>query len=507
MAYFWCRTAVRVGVLSALTLSCSGEPESNPCTDTSCGDSDAAGDSDSDGDGEADGDDSGDADADGDTDVDTDTDADSDGDADGDDGSDVDSDSDNDTDTDSDSDSDSDADQGTKRDATSDGQIDSHETAGTGPDDDTPTDTRVDTGRGTDDEAETDPSPASDPPLGSESEGTADSETATDSATAEAAFQVTNPLIHNRADPWIYRHDDGFYYFVATAPEYDRIPLRKATSLSELASAPEIDIWTKHGSGEMGAHIWAPELHRIDGAWYIYFAAGRAEDIWAIRIYVLENTAADPTAGAWTERGRIETDWESFSLDATTFELDGARYLAWAQNDPNMAAHNTNIYIAPMSNPWTLSGPQVMLSRSEYAWEQVGYPVNEGPAALVRNGRVFISYSASATDANYCVGLLAAPEGSDLLNAASWTKAPEPVLRSGNGVFGPGHSMFTVSPDGTTDLLVFHGRDYENINGDPLDDPNRHTRVQRLLWGDDDMPILGPPEANGTLTIGGDGST
>ena len=83
------------------------------------------------------------------------------------------------------------------------------------------------------------------------------------------------------------------------------------------------------------------------------------------------------------------------------------------------------------------------------------------------------------------------------------SKSPEPVLSSGNQVYGPGHNMFTVSPDGTVDVLVYHARDYEMIEGDPLEDPNRHTRVQELFWDDDDMPILGPPVANGTTAIGG----
>ena len=26
-------------------------------------------------------------------------------------------------------------------------------------------------------------------------------------------YQVTNPLIEQRADPWIYKHSDGYYYF------------------------------------------------------------------------------------------------------------------------------------------------------------------------------------------------------------------------------------------------------------------------------------------------------
>jgi GH43 family beta-xylosidase len=312
--------------------------------------------------------------------------------------------------------------------------------------------------------------------------------------------KVTNPLIQQRADPYIYRHTDSYYYFTATAPEYDRIILRKAATIQELGSAPETVIWQKHASGIMGAHIWA-ELHYIDGKWYIYFAAGSTQDVWAIRIYVLENASADPLQGTWEERGQIKTNWGSFSLDATTFEHNGTRYLVWAQHDPAIGG-NTNLYIAAMSNPWTIGGDQIMLSRPEYNWEIIGFLVNEGPAVIKRNGWIFISYSASATDANYAMGLLTASQDSDLLDANSWSKSPTPIFKSANGVYGPGHNSFTVSPDGAYDILVYHGRDYEKISGDPLRDPNRHTRVQQLHWNADGTPNFGEPVANGPTTIG-----
>ncbi|MCA9950299.1 MAG: glycoside hydrolase family 43 protein, partial [Anaerolineales bacterium] len=272
-------------------------------------------------------------------------------------------------------------------------------------------------------------------------------------------IQISNPLIEQRADPWIYRHTDGYYYFTATVPAYDKLILRRAETLEGLATAPEVVIWEKHKSGIMGAHIWAPELHQIDGKWYIYFAAGSAEDIWAIRIYVLENESANPLEGTWVERGQLKTDWESFSLDATTFEHDGTRYLVWAQHDPQLGG-NTNLYIASMSDPWTLSSKQVMITRPEYDWEKIGFWVNEGAAVLKRNGRIFISYSASATDANYAMGLLTASQDSDLLDISSWSKSSTPIFKSANGIYGPGHNSFTVSADGTIDILVYHGRSY-----------------------------------------------
>ena len=47
------------------------------------------------------------------------------------------------------------------------------------------------------------------------------------------------PWIMQRADPYIYRHTDGCYYFTASVPAYDRIILRRADSLAGLAGAVE----------------------------------------------------------------------------------------------------------------------------------------------------------------------------------------------------------------------------------------------------------------------------
>lgn len=304
--------------------------------------------------------------------------------------------------------------------------------------------------------------------------------------------RFSNPIVRQRADPMVLREGDT-YYLAATVPEYDRIELRAARSIQALGSATPTVIWRKHASGEMGAHIWAPELHRIDGRWYVYFAAGRADSIWNIRMYVLESEGADPLRGPWVEKGQLQTGMQTFSLDATTFVHRGTRYLSWAQKDPAIRG-NTNLYIAAMSNPWTIRGTPVRLSRPEYPWETIGYWVNEGPAALIRNGRVFLTYSASATDANYSMGMLTASDTSDLLDPRSWTKAREPVFRSSpaTGQYGPGHNFFTIDAAGR-DVMIYHARNYRDIVGDPLRDPNRHTRAQYLGWRADGTPDFGVP--------------
>lgn len=306
----------------------------------------------------------------------------------------------------------------------------------------------------------------------------------------------TNPLVEQRADAFAYRHTDGYYYFTATVPNWDYLELRRATTLDGLRDAEPKTIWNRHASGPMAGFIWAPEIHLVGGKWFIYFGAGSSEDNWRIRLYVLENDSANPLEGDWTEKGQIDTGMDSFTLDPTTFEQDGQQYLVWAQKDPAIKT-NSNIYIAKMDTPWSISGKPVMLSTPEFPWECVRYKVNEGPEVLQKNGRIFITYSASGIGSEYCLGLLTAQANADLLDPKSWTKSPEPVFKSSpeNGQYGPGHNCFTTLPDGT-DVMLYHDRNYD-VKGDPLKDKNRHERAQLVGWKADGTPDFGVPVPDG----------
>lgn len=308
--------------------------------------------------------------------------------------------------------------------------------------------------------------------------------------------EFNNPLIEQRADPYIYRHTDGTYYFTASVPKYDCIEVRNSNTISGLAETEPVVIWKKHESGIMSQHIWAPELHYLDGKWYIYFAAGEREDIWKIRPYVLECIGEDPLAGPWIEKGKMQAadndpySFADFSLDATVFEHNNKRYFVWAEK-VGMQHGISNLYIAEMETPWKLKTVQVLLTTPDYDWERIGFWVNEGPAVLKRNGKIFITFSASATGACYCMGLLTADENSDLLDPQSWTKSRYPVFATDRekGIYGPGHNSFTVSETGE-DLVIFHARPYEDIVGDPLYDPNRHTMAMKLQYDENGMPVF-----------------
>jgi GH43 family beta-xylosidase len=304
-----------------------------------------------------------------------------------------------------------------------------------------------------------------------------------------------------RADAQVQRHVNGWYYMTGSVPEYDRLAVRAAPTLAGLATASEAVIWRRPTSGTMGGYIWAPEIHQIDGRWYCYFAAGDADDLFHIRTYIMSSPARDPRELRWGPPAILVTPWDTFTLDSTTFVHRGTRYLVWAQHEPGIDT-NTNLYIAPLASPTELGSAPVRIAVPTLPWEIQGFKVNEGPAVLIRNGRVFMTFSASATDARYCMGLLTADADADLLDAASWVKSPEPVFvtSEATSVYGPGHNSFTVDEDGR-DMLVYHGRDYRDIVGDPLFDPNRHTRAQRLYFNDDGTPAFGIPVGNGPLPV------
>ncbi|MDU4694773.1 MAG: family 43 glycosylhydrolase [Paenibacillus sp.] len=288
-----------------------------------------------------------------------------------------------------------------------------------------------------------------------------------------------NILMQDGADPWVYKHTDGYYYFTKTTGV--DVTVWKSASLTGVDAAPRRVIPT-------GGHgIWAPELHYIHGAWYIYYAMDDGDNV-NHRMYVMENTSADPTQGVWKQKGQITDSTNRWAIDGTVLPLDDQLYFIWSgwEGDVNVSQ---NLYIARMSNPWTIDSERVEIARPTYAWETNHSPhVNEGPQVAVRNGTINLVYSASGSWTNdYCLGLITADVTSDLLNPASWQKRAEPIFASGNGLYGPGHHSFTTSPDGTEDWIVYHVAKYKDAGW------NREVRAQSFTWNEDNTPNLGVP--------------
>lgn len=310
----------------------------------------------------------------------------------------------------------------------------------------------------------------------------------------------TNPLLPSGADPWsLYK--DGWYYYTHTTGR--NLTLWKTRSLPNLEQAERKVVWTPPAGTPYSKNIWAPELHVLNGKWYLYFAADDGHNR-NHRLYVLENGSDDPVEGTWTMKGKLATPEDRWAIDGSIFEHRGVRYLIWSgwEGDQN---GRQDIYIARLKNPWTTAGPRVRISKPTYPWEKVGdiarpgpdgiphVDVNEGPQALIRGNRVVVVYSASGCwTEHYALGMMYANRDSDLLNEASWRKHPQPVFKAGSGIKGThaaGHNSFFKSPDGTEDWILYHA------NPEPGQGCGRYRspRAQPFQWTKDGLPDFGEP--------------
>lgn len=310
---------------------------------------------------------------------------------------------------------------------------------------------------------------------------------------AASGRTFTNPLLPSGPDPWIVRDGDDYYYMHTLG---DRLAIRKTRDLADLPNAAETTVWRPPAQGPNAQSIWAPELHHIDGKWYIYYSAAASghDDDDHRGVFVLENAAADPRTGTWTDRGRLAT--RHTGIDGTTFAHNGKRYFVYSP----YVGPDSVLAIVEMTNPWTLVGQETVIARPDRAWErQGGRQILEGPQFLAGlGGRLFLSYSGSACwSDDYAIGLLSAETGSDPLDAAAWTKTPGPVIAKAprNGVYAPGHNGFFTSPDGRENWIVYHA----NPGPDMKCTPRRSPRIQRFTWSRDGRPVFAMPVGSATV--------
>lgn len=307
----------------------------------------------------------------------------------------------------------------------------------------------------------------------------------------------TNPIVQvsgggGSADPSIV-FKDGYYYYVKSMRD-NSIVVAKARRLQDIGSAPRVTVYTPPSGTMYSKDLWAPELQYINGKWYIYFAADDGDNA-NHRMYVLEGNSQDPQ-GTYTFKGKITDSTDRWAIDGAVLQTDdGALYFIWSGWEGTVNVKQ-NLYIAPMSNPWTISGPRVMISTPAEAWELHGQPyINEGPELLKKDGKIFIVYSASGswTD-DYALGMLTNTNG-NVLDPASWTKSG-PVFSKAPTAYGPGHNTFTVSPDGKEDWLVYHA--VKNSGGGWA---NRSVRAQKFTWNADGTPNFGTPVSYGAAIV------
>ena len=304
------------------------------------------------------------------------------------------------------------------------------------------------------------------------------------------AQTFANPVVGGGADPWAVQWKGQYFYTRTTGSD---VRVSRSPWLQSLNSNSRT-VWNPPTSTPYGNNIWAPELHRLNDKWYMYVSADDGADA-NHRMFVLEGDSSDPQ-GSYTLKGQISIPSNRWAIDGTVMEHGGKNYFIWSGRTSGTTVDigsSQSLYIAEMSNPWTLTGTRTRISSPTFTWETHGHPVNEGPEIL-RNpsGDVFLTYSASAFETpEYAIGALKLT-GSNPVLAGSWTKLAQPLFDQGNGVEGTGHASFVKSPDGTQDWIVYHAR---TAPGAPRD-----VRIQPFTFAADGTPQFGEPIPTGQIT-------
>ena len=303
------------------------------------------------------------------------------------------------------------------------------------------------------------------------------------------------PVARNHADPCIGKWN-GKYYFIATydADHEHTMYIREADSIPELVNAKEnliLDSTTYEGIGGL---LWAPELHIIGGKLCILHAA--TPDPFfeeESRIMILKDGGNPIVKEDWEAPRRIvRADGSDIceagkviTLDMTHFVWEGEDYVIWAQRQFLPKDLGSWLYIAKLNpaEPWKLMSEPVLLTKPEYGWENNHTFVVEGPFALIREDKLFVTYSAAAVDTSYVVGLLTFKRGKDILDASNWKKSNYPILtsRSVPGEYGTGHNAY-VEDENEDIWNTYHAR--------PGVDAPRCSGIRQVHFDVDGQPIL-----------------
>ncbi len=292
----------------------------------------------------------------------------------------------------------------------------------------------------------------------------------------------------------------GMYYYTMQIPSADSIIIYASDEPARLSSGQRRLAWHAQGM----EHIWSPELHRVDNKWYLYFEAdgGNTDNH---QLYVLENTSSDPMKGEFVLKGAIKTNEEwNFGLHPTSIVVHGQQYLLWSGWQHRRSETETQcIYIARMSNPWTLASERVLLSQPELEWERQwinpngdrsNYPifVNENPEAFVTpDGKhVCVCYSGSGIWTIYhSLGMIYARTDADLLAPSSWTKVQEPLFvpDDRDTLYGTSNISLIPAPNGKQFLLLYEA------NRKMGDEWHRSVHMQPIEWNKNGFPVFGKP--------------
>ena len=254
-----------------------------------------------------------------------------------------------------------------------------------------------------------------------------------------AGERYTNPVFRDSqaADPGVLKVDGKYYCYSTSAP------IGYFVYVSD-----DLIHWTNEGlcmneawGLSRSGYYWAPEVVRRADGKFVMVASVEEHLGFAV---------ADSPLGPFIP----EKSWTfDKTIDGHIFlDDDGRGYLfcvSWR------AGHDYGIWAYALEDDLVTvkEETEVQVISPTDAWEQVSGRVTEGPFVLRHNGKYYLTYSGNGYDAKeYAVGYAVSDSP---LGPYEKYKA-NPILSYTSKLYGPGHHSFTVSPDGSELIIVYH---------------------------------------------------
>ncbi|KAJ7852963.1 glycoside hydrolase family 43 protein [Mycena leptocephala] len=289
----------------------------------------------------------------------------------------------------------------------------------------------------------------------------------------------------NFADPWVLEFNNS-YYLTPTMPD-GSVAVFKSSTLDNFTGIAPVTVWVPPNPA-----AWAPELHFIDGNFYIYCALQDGDEDADRRMHALIGSdPTDPTA-PFTDLGQIGTPDSNYAIDGTVLQnYNGANYFIWSGKETReldtRIGERTLIH-----SPYWPNG-----TRKEWQWSpsNTDYGVNEGPEILVHGNKTFLLYSACGSwDPCYSLGImgLKGPQLDPLDPESWWANDDGPVFSQSNFTVGTGHASFPRDANGVP-YITYHAWDVDA----PAGWGSREVRTQAFHFNRDGTPNFPSPVASG----------
>jgi len=227
-------------------------------------------------------------------------------------------------------------------------------------------------------------------------------------------------------DPTVIFHE-GRYYLYPTGDNrgYD---VYISTDLVNWQKGPRVFHSTEPG-------VWAPDMfyNDPDRQFYLYYTVNG-------RIGV---ATADRPDTEFNDLGPLIEN----AIDAHMFVDEDGRYYLYHVQYPGF-----RINVQPMASPVQKKDKPIRLIQATDSWEKKHAALTEAPWMLKHGGLYYLLYSAGAADSqDYAIGYAVAKSP-----VGPFTKYPDnPLIKKGDGIFGPGHCSVTKDHDGQL-WMVYH---------------------------------------------------